>query len=364
MKILFYTTDMKFGGAQRVISILANTFAENGHSVKIFMYNEYDTIAYELNEKVSVVHLNSRFRIVNPVRDIFELRKTRKQVHSFSPDIIISFYAIDTVLIRLACMGKSIPVIYSQRCDPYNATFKEHLYEKVATRLARHIIFQSRGAQQYYPETIINKSEIIFNPLRTERLPQKTSIPDMRQGAKKSIVAVGRLSQQKNHAMLIKAFDHIKDDIPEHILQIFGDGPLKQHLQGIIAERGLQDRVFLMGNHTDVVHSMAKASLFVLPSLYEGQPNALLEAMCIGVPCISTDWSPKGTVTDLIKNGENGRIVFSMKDKDMSDAILELLSNKDLADTMGKNAASIAQKVNADHISRQWLETISNIIKR
>ncbi|MBQ0062669.1 MAG: glycosyltransferase [Prevotella sp.] len=363
MNILFYTTDMRFGGAQRVISILANKFSQQGHMVSIFMYNEYDTIAYQLDRRVSIEHLDNKFRIYKLLHNIKQLKFTRKRIIDFAPDVIISFYAIDTILAWLASKGLDIPIVYSQRCDPYNTSFKEHLYEKLAIRLAKHIVFQSTGAQHYYSKKTQEKSHIIFNPLQVEFLPKKQYMPDDDK-KQRVIVAVGRLSEQKNHKLLITAFNSIKDDIPNVVLQIFGDGPLRESLQDYINSLHLQEHVILMGNKNNVTDYVSQADVFVLPSLYEGQPNALLEAMCIGVPCISTDWSPKGTIADLIKDGENGIIVANNNVEDMIVAIEKMLSDNDSARKMGCNATQLSHIINSDAICQIWLTTISEIVNK
>lgn len=97
------------------------------------------------------------------------------------------------------------------------------------------------------------------------------------------------MSRAKNHALLIKAFATISDRYPDYRLVIYGDGPLRQQLETLVEDLGMADKVSLPGYTTFVREKMEQASLFVLTSDWEGMPNALIEAMALGVPCISTD---------------------------------------------------------------------------
>lgn len=166
------------------------------------------------------------------------------------------------------------------------------------------------------------------------------------------IVAVGRLSNQKNYQMLIEAFSIIKDDFPQCNLEIYGEGPLRDELDSLIKKYGLSDRVFLMGAFPDVLERIYGSRLFVMSSKYEGMPNALMEAMSMGIPVISTD-CPCGGPSELIQDGVNGFLCENGDPVALSRKMSYVL-RKDNLNTVIKNEKLICRTHSQDSIFREW----------
>lgn len=152
---------------------------------------------------------------------------------------------------------------------------------------------------------------------------------------------------------MINAFAKIAGQFPEYILEIYGDGDLKEILQEQIEELGLHKRIELKGTTSHILEKVYTASLFVLTSDYEGMPNALMEAMAIGVPCISTDCKPGGA-RDLIKNGENGWIVPRNDIEVLAERMTSVLSCPEQSDRMAKNALEIRRTHSSKKIFDRW----------
>ena len=161
--------------------------------------------------------------------------------------------------------------------------------------------------------------------------------------------------------MLIGAFAQIAKEFPNENLLIYGSGELKQNLQKLIENLNLQKRVFLMGTTDKVEEVLSKAKIFVLSSDYEGMPNALMEAMTVGLPCISTD-CPCGGPKKLIKDKQNGLLVPCKNEGELALAMEKLLSSKNLAEEIGINARKTAQSFAHPIIFKQWKQYLDSII--
>lgn len=302
MKILTVGYLHGAGGAERQIILLSNQLAKRGHEVTLCVLSVFNS-KYLIDEAVHVVDLTS---VEGGKLSILKRYWVfRKQVMAIHPDVIVN-YNLQSAYFCLATPKKSRgKVVYSERGDPYDAEYNGLLGKIRDWTIPRMdgLVFQSEGARDFFNATVKKKSVVIHNSVN---VPQdKYSMPEKRE---KRIVNVGRLHPQKNHSLLIKAFASIANKYPEYVLDIYGDGALFDELQQLIDSLFLHDRVHINASRKDIWDCIYTASLFVLTSDYEGMPNALMEAMALGLPCISTDCRPGGART-LIKNGINGFIV-------------------------------------------------------
>ncbi len=353
MRCLFVAPGMLFGGAERVMSILANEWGKRNVETMILV-TETDAISkYHLSDKVTMISCledkkNAKiphFVIVKRVREICK---------KWQPDVVISLYNNLCALTALAIIGLNIPLIYSERNDPNKTNQRpiDRLYRKIVEHMADKIVFQTTGAQRCYSKSVQEKSAVILNPLNTCGFP----IHDF-SNEKHEIVSVGRLEPQKNQKLLIDAFALIANDFPEYQLTIYGEGSLRKELEDYIKAKGLQERVSLPGSKNNIQEHIKDASLFVLSSDYEGIPNALIEAMAIGLPCVSTDCSPGGA-RELIEEGISGLITPCSDANKLSDAMRMMLSNKAYVKACGIEALKIREKTDVKKISEDWLRYI------
>ncbi len=352
MKIAFAIPAMGFGGAERVVSLLANEFAEKGHEVFILSLTGNTESAYPLNEKVSLIPITNQS---STTRTWCEFRRVCKDLQ---PDAVLAFLTGVGIVAATFLMGSKIPVIISERCDPsakdMSLSFKQKAMERISRHFTSGYVFQSDGAKAFFPRSIQKKSCIILNPLNTDSFPVRNEdqIED-------KIVSVGRLSPQKNQKMLIDAFaaSEAKD---HHTLHIYGEGPLREELQRQIDSLGLSDRVFLEGNSKEVLEKIKNAKVFAFTSDYEGLPNALMEAMALGLPCISTDCSPGGARM-LIQNGENGFLVPCGDTAQFTKELDTLCGDEEKLKEFGEKARDITKETNIEVIAKKWLDFIDQV---
>lgn len=349
MRILFLTSSMGYGGAERVLSIISSELANRGHEVSIFLNGTSKECVYELDEKVQVECLPE-----NAGR-LSRLLYIKRFIKKYDPTVVVPFLVHQCFYGVLACVGTKYPVIVCERNDPniisgkYRPFFQSKLRDLIFS-LADGAVFQTDNAKRFFSKAIQEKGCVILNPLKTDKLPE--TFCGTRE---KCIVNVGRLTEQKNQKLLIRSFSLISEQFPEYVLKIYGEGPERNDLELLIKELGLENRVSLMGNVSDVTNRINKSSLFVFSSDYEGLPNALAEAMAIGLPCISTDCSPGGARM-LIDDGVNGVVVPVNDAVALSKAMKELLENKEKRDMYSRNAYCIREKLFVPLIATQWEE--------
>ena len=306
MKILTVGYLHGAGGAERQIILLSNQLAQRGHDVTLCVLAEHNS-PYKIDESVKIVDVSNAENYINSsvgkiFKRLFTFRRIVKQV---KPDAIINYNLQSAYFCLTLSRKQRGKVIYSERGDPYDAEYSG-LLGKIRDYTVKRmdgLVFQSEGARDFFPNVVKQKSIVIHNSVN---VPQdKYPIPAHRE---KRIVNVGRLHPQKNQKLLIDAFAKISKSFSDYLLEIYGDGDLHDELTGQIERLGLSEQVNIIPSRKDLWDCIHNASLFVLSSDFEGMPNALMEAMALGLPCVSTDCRPGGART-LIEDGKNGFIV-------------------------------------------------------
>lgn len=348
-RITFVIGGMTRGGAERVISILANQYVSLGWKVDIVMLL-LDKVEYKLDKNIRLINMtckkNKRFFQILRWLDSF-----RKYVVKSEPDIIVSFVARINLIVLFSTIGINRKIVISERNDPAmdGRSVIVDFATKVLYKRATRIIFQTERALNYFPKELQKNGVIIPNPIsvQAEALLQ----------CNHKIVSVGRLAPQKNQKMLIDAFSEVSRKYPEYTLWIYGEGELREELEQEIQNKNLQSRVFLPGNTPNIHESIADAEIFVLSSDYEGLSNALLEAMMMGLPCISTDCAGSD---EYIRNGDNGILVPVGDTVKIAEAMIMFIEDKELREKIGKRGKETVKKCERDFVMEQWKNAIEN----
>ena len=364
-KIAFHLNSLQQGGAERVVSNLANRFAKEGYEV-VIATEWYGTDEFALDQKVRRVHVGltkedeNRSRISKMLRRIWYLRCFMKKE---KPDVVVAFTRGVLYRALAAGIGTGIPVVISVRTDPVGH------YDKKADKLripllfphAAGCVFQTEGAKAFFAPYLQENSRIILNPLN----PKYVGVPEPAVRTK-DVVQSGRLVDFKNQPMLIRAFLKVHEKHPDYTLKIYGpdskDGT-KEILESIIHENHAEDFVKLMGGSNTLEKDLADAALYAFSSDWEGLPNALMEAMALGLPVVSTD-CPCGGPKTLIEDGVNGLLVPIMDEKAMTDGILRLIEDRELAERLGREARKISERANEDAVFEQWQTYLQECCKK
>lgn len=349
-RYLFFIGTLRNGGAERVVSMLANQMAEQGMPVEILTF--YDRpVFYSISPKVMLTSVEKHQK--GKVKGFFWLRRYLRE----NAKVVISFLAPFNMMSIMATFCTKVPIVVADRNDPTKvpANFFIRKLRDFLYLFADGVVLQTEDNRSYFQHNIREKSAVIYNPVSMD---DKVGIA-LNAPKEKIIVSAGRLMPQKNQKMLIKAFSEIVKKYPEYKLVIYGEGPERNNLQCLIDSLNLEKQVLLPGNVNDLHDRMKTAEMFVLSSDYEGMPNALIEAMCIGLPVISTKVSGTRELIELEKNGT----LVDCKDKiQLEKAIEDLILNPNKRSFFASENVKLTEKLKIDVITGKWLDVIREII--
>ncbi len=195
---------------------------------------------------------------------------------------------------------------------------------------------------------------IIPNGVDTLRFaPEEKALPH-KDGSIRLTLGASRLTDRKGIAYLIEAIDILRDE-HDFRLTIIGDGNAKDRLEASVRERGLESRIGFVGRvpREETLKYYQEADIFVLPSLNEGMSNAMLEALAVGLPLVTTR---TGGAEELVQDGVNGLLVGFRDAKDLARALRTLALDSDLRDRMGKASRVLAESMSWKHVAQQYVE--------
>lgn len=360
---MFYINSIDKGGAERVITNLANYFSKD-NDVLLVVTNK-SKVNYVIDKKVNFISLKSN-KFINKISKISLTKylSLRKVIKNEKPDIVISFLPESgfriAALKKYSKYMKNIPLIISIRNNPY-VEYKGKIINRLMRFLYKNIdglVVQTPDCLEYFKDILSCDKIVIANPLSDRFLNKK--MPNKR---RKEIVTVNSLTTKKNPFLVIKAFeDFVKENSDYHLI-MYGDGPLRNDLQNYINENKLTDKITIAGNVDDVENKIIDSSIYVLPSNYEGMPNSLMEAMALGIPSIATD-SPIGGCKMLINNNING-ILIEVDNKDELVMAMKKITNDDkFANKLSNEARKIINEYDPKIINKKWEDYIYKHIKK
>ncbi len=352
MKLLFVTANLGSGGAERVTSLLANQLCQKGYDVEIIFFRNR-LVFYELDERVKTIVIGEECHSDMMWRKMLWLRNYVKKE---KPDVVIPFRVSVYCTTILSLMGLSVPILASERIDPHIPDSYWTCLRKLLLPFVKHLVVQTEYIKSYYPKFIQKKTSIIYNPVNEESL--SPALP-LREGRQNRIISVGRLYPQKNQEMMIRAFAKVADDFPDWQLVIYGEGPLRESLELIVDSLEMQDRVLLPGRTEHVIEELRKSKIFCMSSDYEGMSNSMIEAICVGLPIISTNVS--GT-EELIIDGKNGFLVTPNDEEQMAQCFNSLMGNEELITRFSGYNKNLSSKFKTETIVDQWEQLLNEII--
>jgi GalNAc-alpha-(1->4)-GalNAc-alpha-(1->3)-diNAcBac-PP-undecaprenol alpha-1,4-N-acetyl-D-galactosaminyltransferase len=309
--------------------------------------------------KVDLFHVRSTSFMQSPMsgfcrNSLARLRALRRFIATERPDVIVSFLSNVNLATIIASVGLGISVVVCERIDPFALPTSNLL--RIACRftypLADALMVQTHAAATKYASTSwpLRRVRVIPNPVPGQILNIQSHIS---MGEKKRLLSVGRLAEQKQFGMLIKVFAGLARRHINWSLRIAGEGPLRSALQRQTVALGLEGRVELPGRIKNIGEELAGADAFVLTSEYEGFPNALLEAMAVGLPCVAFD-CPSGP-REMIMDGQVALLVTLNDEQELGHTLERLILDADLRQALGSSArASVVERFALDRVLRQW----------
>ena len=355
------------GGAEHVLSRLANHFAETGDQVTIITLDNAPP-AYPLHPEITRVGLDlmrdSSHLLQAIWRNLRRVRVLRQAIAASRPDCIISFIDQMNILTLLSCRRTPLPVIISERVDP-----RFHTLGKSWNRLRRRtypsastLVVQTAAVANHFreldhcPPVVVIPNGIAPRPSRENcsELPEFESTDP-----RKWIVAMGRLTPQKGFDLLIAAFARLADRFPDWSLLIPGEGPELGALRWQISQARLSNRIRLPGWVPNPECLLSRSEFFVLSSRYEGFPNVLLEAMACGLPAVSFD-CPSGPA-EIVRDGIDGLLVPAEGVTQLAAAMQRLMEDEPTRRRMGKQARDVATRYSEQRMFARWEELIDSL---
>jgi glycosyltransferase involved in cell wall biosynthesis len=356
-KIVFIGFLPGYGGAEKSMIMIANGLATLGDNITVISLKD-NNMVYEIDKRINYIFIpdHNGHKIRRQINRFIDLKVKLKEI---KPDLVISFWLQPAIFSAILSKYIGFKSIYSERGDPTDKEYSGVLgfIREIAFRAIDGFVFQTKGAQQCFSIKTRNRSVVINNPVYIKY--DDYFLPKVR---RKKIVNVGRLHKQKNQDVLIQAFMRISDLFPEYTLNIYGDGELKKNFEKQIQEYAFEDRIILEGTTSNLFSEIHDSALFVLSSDYEGMPNALMEAMALGIPSISTDCKPGGA-RELITDKMNGLLVERNSIEALAVAMQYIIEHPEKAELMAKNAKEISLTHSYETIIKQWYEFLWDILK-
>ena len=344
MKVLYVCTTTDMGGAERALLSLARAVEQEGHTVKIISLKPLGSIGREMQScglEVSSLDLAGKWR---PLETAGVLARLVQEIEAFRPDIVHAFLYRAIMLCRLAKRRIFFPLITTPHYDLSRKNCFLRLIDRALKDADDVSCAESRSTadflekkQKYNPD----KLRLVANGVDLSQFrPDAAS----RQAVRKQFgwaedevifVCVARLSAEKNHLSLLKAFAPVYVREKKAKLVLVGDGPEKERIQEFVRQKGLGKAVFLAGEVSDVSQFLLASDVFILLSSIESLPMSLLEACSSGLPCIV---SKVGDMPRVVLHGETGFVCNAQDPVVVSALMAEMIENRPLCQQMGRAA--------------------------
>lgn len=360
-RIAFYIGSLNKGGAERVITNLAEYFYSRGYQVymvtKFKAQNEFPLSEGIVRVIADLTKEEEKGRIANFFNRTLKLRRILKEIN---PEVVVSFIGKSNLRTIAATRGTGVPAVVSVRSNPAREIGSgwKRLLTFALFGMAEGVVLQTTEARDFFPKSIRKKAIVLQNSLNPEFIR-----PAYTRERRKEIVTVGRIDDNKNQKMLVEAFIPLTDAFPDWKLVLYGDGSARDGLEARVRELQLENRILFKGVQSEIPEKIEGASVFVLPSKQEGMPNALIEAMVLGLAVISTD-CPCGGPRDLIMPEENGILIPVDDTKALTEALRRLMEDEALRSRLGKNAMQLKEKVLPERINAQWEEYLTKVSRK
>lgn len=357
MRITVVIHSLTGGGSEHVAALLASRWADE-HSVTLVTLDAVRSTDYAVTDRVQRVALDVMKRsrnavdaLVNNARRWWRLRQALRAAR---PDVVISFTDKTNVLTLLSTWATGLRVVACERTQPqYHslgrawAWLRRRTYPRAAA-LVVQTAEVAAWAESLAPRVPIHVIPNFVLPPRsaTSRLDTRPSV----------CLGLGRLSHEKGFDLLVDAFARIADRHPDWRLRIVGEGSERPALEAQIRDRGLAGRADLPGWSATPDAERQQASVFVLPSRYEGFPNALLEAMAAGLACVSFA-CPSGPA-EIVRDGVDGCLVPPGDVAALAAVLDRLFQDADERQQLGERAREVLDRFGAEASDRRWAAVV------
>jgi GalNAc-alpha-(1->4)-GalNAc-alpha-(1->3)-diNAcBac-PP-undecaprenol alpha-1,4-N-acetyl-D-galactosaminyltransferase len=365
MKVTLVIYGLGGGGAERVMSIVANYWVSKGWGVTLILLVPPTTAPfYQLDPRIKLKSLGLAGKSTSKLAAIANtwqrIQVLRQEIISSQPDVVISFMNSVNVYAIVACLGLNIPTIVSEHIYP-GRTDANKIWQFIIKRAYRYadlVTVLTQNALPFYPETKGYRTIVMPNPI----MKPDPVVATTRLLSAPSLIAIGRLHPQKGFDLLLKAFHRIQAKYPDWQITILGEGPMRSELEGLRSELKLTDRVHLPGLVTNVPDYLQQADIFVMPSRFEGFPMALCEAMAAGLPVLAADCL--SGPSEIVEKGVNGILVRTENVDALAMGLDALMSDPTKRQQLARKAPEILDRFGLEQVMGIWQTAIDRVIAR
>lgn len=354
-RIAFLIRDLNHGGAAKMLTHYANIAAKLFREVYIVVIGEVTNNSLVLSENISIVvldkcegHSNKIFRIAH------EIVQIKDKVNAINPHIVFPFVSGNVVFAYLAVRNKYF-IAGAERGNPEALPIRIKYLCKYIYHRCDYMVFQSQGAADFYFKKGDGRYDIIPNPCT---IGDTISNGDKTGSIK--IVSSSRLAKEKNIDIILKAYKKSKT-YSNSVLYIYGEGPEEGRLKRLAAELKISDRVKFKGKVDNIPKEIKNSDIFILVSSGEGMPNGLIEALALGIPCITTNCMTNNT-NSLVKNGINGIIIEKRNVVELADAIDRIANDSEFAKKLSNNGIKIREELSEKVINKKIEQLFEKLV--
>jgi GalNAc-alpha-(1->4)-GalNAc-alpha-(1->3)-diNAcBac-PP-undecaprenol alpha-1,4-N-acetyl-D-galactosaminyltransferase len=352
MKILIISPSLKIGGIERALTVIANEWIKKGFDISYISCLKGEPFYY----------LDPRIKLIEPAfkrtggllnklmfypKLLLYLRKTTKKI---SPDRVLVYGDWFSPITLLALRKTSFPVYISDRTIP------EYIFKFPIPQLKQWLYPESAGFIAQTQRSKDFKIKLFGSQLRIQVIPN--ALPEFLDehkvglGRENKIIYVGRFAWEKDPEILIRTMALISKEHQNWKLEMAGTGPLLERMKILVKELNLESKVIFLGNVNNIAKLYENASILILPSLIEGFPNTLIEAMSFGLPCICFNDIPH---EDIITDQTDGFVLEQRSPEILANSIEQLILNPKLRVQIGAKARKSVQRFEKEKITQELL---------
>ena len=358
MNITFVISSLSFGGAEKVSTMLCNFWSQKNNNVNIVILNKNDDVnQFKVSKKIKVHRLenNSNFffltSIFSNLKKIFYLIKFFKKTKT---DIVVSFMTENNILSIIGSKILGIPIVISERTVPgvHKINFFWKILRLMTYRFSDAIVVQSKFVSHWFEKKFKLQTYIISNPVFKKKKNNNIK-------PKKLIITIGRLSEEKGHEILIRAFAKIEHLIHEWSLYIYGKGILETKLKRLILDLDLNKKIKIKGVSVDNYSSINECQIYAHTSFYEGFSNTILEALSLNKCVLATDCP--GANKEFLEKNKFALMCRTGDVDSVSKQLLKLVKNKNLRKYFEKKSSRALKGLDVESIGEQWLAIFNKL---
>ena len=355
MKIMQVIPYFCFGGAEIMCENLTYALKNAGQEVFVVsLYNEQTPIAQRMEEAgIRIVYLDKKLGL-----DLSMVPKLARIIRQESPDVVhthldVIKYAV--LAAKLAGVKKCVHTVHSladREAEGRVQKIINGFYFRRGWSVPVALTPEVQSSVSEFYGLPLSRVPVIYNGIDLSRCVLKTTYET---GETVTILHVGRFDVPKNHPGLLEAFWLLLETHPECRLRLVGDGDLRADMEALAKEKGISDAVEFCGMQSNVYPYLHDADIFTLPSIYEGNPMTIIEAMGTGLPIVA---SRVGGIPDMIADGESG-LLMEPTPQSICAGLTRLVEDDSLRQRLGENAKKASQTFSAEHMAREYLSCYS-----